>query len=115
MNLVLLYVIIFAISFVLGFSSRIGSIFSKSFPKLKSDFSLKRLRYATILFLPYSYLFFILLMQKAGFSNPIGIFKNLSLFCKFWSHKGFAYVMELSLFLIQAPFRGLILKRNKLD
>lgn len=52
LDLALIYVITFTISFIFGFSFNLGSVLSKSLPKLKPDFSVKRLRFTTILFLP---------------------------------------------------------------
>ena len=55
LNKALLYVIFFAISFVLGFSTHIGNVLSRSLPRLKPDFSVKRLKLVTVL-LPEAYL-----------------------------------------------------------
>lgn len=112
LNLALIYVVIFALSFILGFSSRIGNILSKNLPKLTPDFSLKRLRFVTISFLPVGIFLFIFLMRKAGFSNSLEILENLSLFRRFWSQQGYAYIMEFSLFFVQAPFWGWILIKD---
>jgi len=112
LNLSLLYIIIFTIFFMSGFLSPIGNIFSKNLPKLKSDFSRTKLKLVTVVFLPTGLFLFFFMMYRAGFANFFEVFKNLILFRKFWSQQGYAYVVELSLFLIQAPFWGWILKRN---
>jgi len=51
-------------------------------------------------------------MVRAGFSNPLEILENLSLFRRFWSHQGYAYIMEFSLFFVQVPFWGWILIKD---
>lgn len=110
----LVYTMIFIISFILGFSSNIGNVLTNGLPRLKSDFSIKRLRFATVLFLPTGVLLYVFLMYKAGLRNPLEVLKNLMLFRQFYGQQGWAYVMEFSFFLIQAPFWGWMLKRDNL-
>lgn len=108
----LLYVIIFAISFVLGVSMRIGNLFSNFLPRLKPDFSEKRLKFITILFLSIGCALYFFLIWQAGFTSPVEIARNLLVFRQFWGHYGWAYIATFSLFLIQAPFWAWILKMD---
>lgn len=109
LNKALLYVIFFAISFVLGFSTHIGNVLSRSLPRLKPDFSVKRLKLVTVLFLSTGVALYLFIIWKAGFRNPLELLENLRLFRRFWGRYGWAYVYMFSIFLIEAPFWGWIL------
>jgi len=108
----LLYTIVFLVAFVSGLSTHIGDALAQSLPRLRADFSIKRLRFVTFLFLPTGVALHVFLLWKAGFRGFIEVLENLVVFRRFWSLYGWAYVMVLSSYLIQAPFWGWILKRD---
>lgn len=98
------YLLLFTASLALGLASKFGASMAQRLPRVRCEFSRKRLIILTAVCLTAGIGLFGYLVQKLALGNPLAILSNLLGFRQGSGRAGTEYLLFAAISLIEAPF-----------